>query len=948
MKAVKNNARGFRPIPLGNVWLWLVFVVLVSFIISSYVQNNNRQSDASDWYHELVPDVLTWESVVNDFSYTDNPAILRSDIDLGALRAMIVDLKATYPNEFGLGGAYLERLSTYEQKMQRVDAALEGVGSHYEKEGVVDIIREVLAFQREVALANPLIKRQPILYVVRDQYARDHHNTETFFHTGEPNNINYRPGGALKLFDPVGDRTAVLLNPGPEGLIRDPEVHFDGDRIVFSMRRGRNKNFSIYEMALDPSNGYNILADGLRRLTAEFDASDIDPLYLPDGKIIFSSTRDIKYCHCNMHIMANLFRMDGDGANIHQISKNTLFDMHAAMLPDGRLLYSRWEYVDRNFGDAQGLWTANPDGTDHAIYWGNNTVSPAAVFDSRAIPGTNLSVCIFGSCHDRPWGALAIIDRNKGIDSEDAVIRIWPEETRRLVSADGSDLPRPFMEDLFRDNMKQRYEDPFPLADPLTNIGGTYFLVSRSLFPYENNLDELQMGIYLVDIFGNEILLHMDDPHCFDPMPLTSHPKPPVIPDRRNFTENSGSMYVIDVYDGTPMQDISRGVVKSLRVIESVEKRYWTIPLSDGVQFITEHNGRTIQSGVTIRPAISWAGFETKRILGTVPVEKDGSAYFELPAEKFVYFQLLDKDGKMIASMRSGTMVQPGEHVGCVGCHDNRLAAPIHKGGVLALKKPASKLNGWYGPERTFCYMTEVQPVWDRHCVGCHDFGREGGETLVLARDKELIFNTSYVELFQNWGFEDAWINTIGLGTAPVIPAYAVGSHQSRLIRVLEEGHHNLLLPQEDMDRIISWIDLGGPYYSEYASANPLGVAGRAPLTAKQVNRLEELTAVKVLGGNQNNTPILRNYPSWISFDRPELSPCLQHLNKENEAYHEALSIIMEGQRNLKYNPDADLPGFTYCEEHLQRKETYERLLQDEQRRRKAIAEGQKVFDKGL
>ena len=114
-----------------------------------------------------------------------------------------------------------------------------------------------------------------------------------------------------------------------------------------------------------------------------------------------------------MHIMANLHRMDGDGANIHQISKNTLFDGHPSLLPDGRVLYYRWEYVDRNFGDAQGLWTVNPDGTNHAVYWGNNTVSPAAVFDSRMIPGTDRVICIFGSCHDRPWGALAIINRNR-------------------------------------------------------------------------------------------------------------------------------------------------------------------------------------------------------------------------------------------------------------------------------------------------------------------------------------------------------------------------------------------------------------------------------------------------------------------------------------------------------------------------------------------------------
>lgn len=172
------------------------------------------------------------------------------------------------------------------------------------------------------------------------------------------------------------------------------------------MRKSPEDFYHIYEMNLDGT--------GLKQLTSATGISDIDPIYLPDGSIVFTSTRQPKYCMCNRHIMGNLFRMNADGSNITQIGVSTLFEGHSTLLNDGRILYDRWEYVDRNFGDAQGLWTVNPDGTKHSIYYGNNTASPGGVIDGRQIPGTDLVACTFGSCHDRPWGAIAIIDRKKG------------------------------------------------------------------------------------------------------------------------------------------------------------------------------------------------------------------------------------------------------------------------------------------------------------------------------------------------------------------------------------------------------------------------------------------------------------------------------------------------------------------------------------------------------
>ena len=235
----------------------------------------------------------------------------------------------------------------------------------------------------------------------------DHHNTATLFQTGEINAQKFQGGSAIRTIDFARGGAMSTLLDLPRGVARDIDVSFDGRRILFSMRRNAADDYHIYEMNADGS--------GLRQLTYGPGISDIDPIYLADERILFSSTREPKYCMCNRHIMCNLFTMDADGANIQQIGHSTLFEGHPSLLPDGRIIYDRWEYVDRNFGDAQGAWVCNPDGTNHAIYWGNNTNSPGAVLDNRAIPGTDLLICTFSSCHDRPWGALAIVDRRLGI-----------------------------------------------------------------------------------------------------------------------------------------------------------------------------------------------------------------------------------------------------------------------------------------------------------------------------------------------------------------------------------------------------------------------------------------------------------------------------------------------------------------------------------------------------
>ncbi|MHC4627744.1 MAG: HzsA-related protein [Planctomycetota bacterium] len=814
-------------------------------------------------------------------------AVSKSEIppeETAALRAAIEDLANTFGDAYPKAAKYLTRLNDLERRGNR---------AQFER------------LRREALIANPLVSGQPILYVVRAQYKSDHHNTATMFKTGEINTNGFRGGGALKTIDfAQGGKVETLIETS-EGLVRDPEVHFEGERIVFSMRKDIEDDYHIYEINADGT--------GLRQLTSAPGVADFDPLYLPDDSIVFSSTREPKYCMCNRHIMGNLFRMDGSGANIHQIGKSTLHEGHAALLPDGRILYDRWEYVDRNFGDAQGLWTINPDGTNQAVYWGNNTWSPGGVIDARAIPDTERVMCIFSSCHDRPWGALAIIDRRLGVDGLEPVIRTWAANAKDLVVEAG---PR---DDVYGfDNFKKvnpKYEDPYPLSN-------RYFLCSRMTGKGE------QMGIYLLDMFGNEILLHTEGPGCFDPMPLGRRPRPMVVPPRRDFKNAKGYFFVMNVYEGTHMENARPGTIKYLRVVESPEKRFWTH---------AQWGGQGVHC-----PALNWHSFENKRILGTVPVARDGSAHFEVPSDRFVYFQLLDERKMMVQSMRSGTVVQSGEVTGCTGCHENRREAPKPSNWKIpmALQRPPSKLNGWKGEPRLFSYMREVQPVFDRHCVECHDYGQEAGEVLVLAGDRTITFNASYNELWRR-----KYIRAIGAGPSDVQEATSWGSHASELIRVIRSGHFGVELSQDDFERIVTWIDLNAPYYPRYDCAYPDNLTGRCPLDNKQIKRLTELTGVPFARLATHN----RKAGPQVSFDRPRLSPCLARFEDRNcPEYLEAVAIIEAGREMLAKRPRADMPGFEACPTDQRRQRDYAMRQQVEMSSRRAISEGRELYDRDL
>lgn len=821
------------------------------------------------------------------------------DSKVESLRVAIDDLIQTFGERYPDGPAYLERLESADEE-------------------------SFSELQREALLANPLVSGQPLLYVVRaPDTDGTHHYIEPFAFQEE--------GAALKVIDlPAGK--AKTIAETAEGIIRNPCVHFDGRRILFAMSQTRNENFNIFEADLDAA------GEGIKQLTHMSDVSDVDPIYMADDSIVFSSNRDLKFVPCDLQIVPQLFRMAPDGANVHQITRSTALENQVSLMPDGRILYSRWDYVDRNFGDGHGFWVTNPDGTNQALIWGNNTTHPSSGWTARFIPGTGRLLCILGVHHGSLGGALAILDPRAAIEGNESIVRTWPAEVqdrfkqereaslgsagdevasalqiwspemRKLWSTDPNMRLYRHTDALWDPPVEPWYNTPWPLSDK-------YFLCVRA--PER----DAPPAIYLIDVFGNEVEVHEEESGCFSPMPLAPSSRPVLISPRRDYGGGDGFFHIQDVYQGTHMQGVEAGTVKAVRVVEVISKR--------GLSRAAEWAGLGGQN-----PGVNWLDFNPKQVLGTAPVEEDGSAYFAVPSDRFIYFQLLDEKGMMVQSMRSGTSAHSGEKLSCVGCHESRHTASPYANRQpisLASRRAPSQLRPWHGPSRPFSYATEIQPVLDKYCIECHDYGKEGAKKVVLSGDKTSSFSVSYMELWRK-----GYVGGLGAGPAGNLPPKVWGSHTSKLIELLHGGHENVELDAESMDRLITWIDINGPYYPTSYCAYPDNPPGRNPLGRGDTERLGELTGFslpEVIWAHRSRGPML-------NFSRPELSLCLESLSEDSQEYQKALALIRKGQAQLEKRPRADMPGFVPWERDLARMAHLEKYRKIEANSRKAIREG--------
>lgn len=665
-----------------------------------------------------------------------------------------------------------------------------------------DLYFEVRRIKRQIMLSNPAVDFDTLLYVDMPFPQGKEWQHETRHRLG----YMAVPGArlmTLKGLSPDGHQKQLMPQSPLHGSFWRPDLSFDAKKVVFCFKPHNEKAFHLYEINIDGS-GLTQLTDG------RFD--DLDPIYLADGQhVLFSTTRAHTYVRCmpptNAFVLA---RCDRDGKNIYLVSQNNEPDYLPSLMNDGRVIYTRWEYTDKPLWRAQKLWTVNPDGTQVNTYWGNQSVWPDVMKDVRPIPGTRR--VLFTGCGHHNWfaGCLGIIDPDRGFNYPDGLTKItadlhWPE----VGDGPAESIASP---DYHASGGYAAYFSPYPLSD-------RDFLVSAQRGD--------RFRLYLMDIDGNRELIHEGSHNIFHAIPVRARTRPPAPPDRVEWPElaerenpRPGVIFSGNVYQNAPAELQSRA--KTLRVfsIDPKTYTYW-------------YKRPYISTG----PVVSIVQSEgVKRLLGTVPIERDGSVSLSAPPGMPLHFQLLDERGRALQTMRSFVGVMPGEHRGCLGCHESHSRAPAQESGI-ALRRDPHSIEPPPWSDTTVSYPRYVRPVLDKYCVQCHQTDEAAKNAVDFSpRSGALGFDESYGILtgHPTWGkaYQTPDRPQPGLGIADMLMVEAYDkvdpaayqtprpmtklSFKSRLIELASNGkHYNVQVDPISLQRLIVWVDAMCPYNGE-------------------------------------------------------------------------------------------------------------------------------------
>ena len=703
--------------------------------------------------------------------------------------------------------------------------------------------------RRGVALRNPLLDFGDILFVKRHRSVYNHMCDQYFGFTAQMGGGLYVLHGAFgdqpKLRDVLAGATVangrLAGKPLVPGSFLSPDLSFDGRTILFAYVEPKDPRRPIHQRPRyndhdggwgDPKVCYHVFqvnVDGtdLRQLT-DGGWNDFDPCFLPNGRLVFISERRGGKGRCHGGRMVptyTLHAMNADGGGIVPLSYHETNEWQPSVLNDGRIVYTRWDYVDRGSSAAHHPWVVYPDGRDARAIHGNygrvgagKVVLPHAhmTTDLRAIPGSQWLVGTASCHHNQSYGSLFLLDTRAR--EQDGQLRRLTPEVRFPESEGPSGL--------------QTYATAWPLSEDY------HLCVYQPAGPRESygiqsgNLTFPPYRLVLLDSFGNRVLIYEDSAiGCLSPIPLRPHPAPPAIPDGLSVADRgnvpaagkqtgaTGTMACMNVYDSLlPWPEGTR--IQRLRVIQ-------VYPFAG--------NGGTPNIGLV---HMSMA----RSVLGTVPVESDGSAYFEAPAGKVLYFQALDEKGLAIQSMKSAAWVAPGERLTCQGCHEARHDSPSSaKDQPLALRRKPSKLQPDGPGTDPVSFPLLVQPVLDKHCVACHRKHADKAPNLAATQatgEDQKMASAAWARtkgvglLFSTRGHK--WSSAI-VGLSPwaqprgpvprlTIPGWIgdrsipgqIGARSSLLYQLLQAGHHDVKLQPEDMHRLTVWLDTGANFFGAY------------------------------------------------------------------------------------------------------------------------------------
>ncbi len=639
--------------------------------------------------------------------------------------------------------------------------------------------------------AAPEIDVAEVIFAVRPFGPDGHYYANFGYYCSDPSAKAYAEGGQLCRLDLRTGKVTILLD-SPTGGVRDPTLHYDAEKVLFSYRKGGTEHYHLYEINVDGT--------GLQQLTdGPFD--DIEPTYLPDGDVVFCSSRGNRWVACWKVPVAILYRCDANGRNVRMLSSNAVTENTPSVLFDGRLLYTRWEYNDRSQLCYHHLWTINLDGTGQMTYFGNmhptgmrssiahrsgnvvyynNVPGAVAMLDAKPIPGTRNIVAIFSPGHGRRehQGFVTVVDPRRGPDHQSSARRIHPGGAWR---------------------------DPYP-------ISSNCFLVARD------------RELHVMDDEGKTQLLHsLRHPDAKmmlnEPVPLRARQRERVVGDRKDPSEATGRLVLADVTRGRNMEGVRPGEVKKLLVLEQLPAPFHNSPGFDGISL--------------------WGPFTITRILGTVPVEPDGSAYLEVPAMRSLFFVALDENDLSVKKMQSFVTVQPGEMTSCVGCHEPRTQSPANSGRsmLLALRRQPSNIEPVEGVPQIIDFRRHLQPILDKHCVECHGLENPDGDIClegsrgVPSHGQGRVL-ASYVALVQR--FEEVADGRNAHGNHP---PRTIGSSASKLMTRIDGSHYEVTVSTEEATTIRLWLDSGAVANGTYAIMDGGTPESPSPLYVREMKR---------------------------------------------------------------------------------------------------------------
>ncbi len=683
------------------------------------------------------------------------------------------------------------------------------------------------AIQRPLAFANTDLKTNSLICFTRFGF---HYKPNV---CGASHSWAYKPGGDVTIITGLDVlagkqqlRPVLQSKLGP-GHVHGMDLWFDADKVVVGWagqanwppkastrwpRRGNSCYFHELRQQTEPTHLYEIPLGGgaVRQLTDHRYFTDCEPTYLPNGDIVFASDRPMHSPSCdsadNDLTDTNLYRYYRDGKFLRRLTNNKDLDLHPRLLDNGLIAYLRWEYYERDFWDIHSVWTIRPDGTFSDSLFGQHLGSPTSIRQARGVPGSSKLVAIAAGHHCLTRGPVILVDPGKGMNDQAAITNVtlgsrlqepskaWrvPNQWQNRAPAEGGV------------NVAGGYFiEPFALSERTFLAGYAYgsqqaMRYGLGTYVTRSDVDSNGIGLYLLDVWGNMELIHRDPILCvYNAVPLARRPRPVMPPDGTDYSLNHATCLVTNVYEG--LADVKLGTVKYIRLVETLP---WPV---------TEENGAF---RLTVGPRARWCPV---RIIGTVPVESDGSAHFKVPVadNASVTFQALDANKMEIQRMRTAVSFMPGESRSCNGCHETRPKPPSDKStrSIAASKPAVTPKPSWWG-HAPIDYPTMIEPIIQKHCGRCHAGAKPKGEVDLRPGQSynTLVYRKRVVHISKG-------IRDNGAITKP----YQFGSHKSKLVSMLQKRHGKAKLTANEKELLFAWIDANAPASGKVACKRPGG-----------------------------------------------------------------------------------------------------------------------------